>query len=539
MRSGILGAACVALGLAWFSSKTLADAGIDQHRHGCVINVGCPGIVVGSCGDVVDDDDLGLPEAMLGRDLRAAELLLERGADATWVDGAGWTLLHYLSAGFGAEQDELLLAKLARRLVKAGVEVDAVTDVVAWTPLHLAAGGGNALLVDALLALGADPNAATRIGGWTPLDVALKRDVGAGVVDALRSVAGQQGKAKGGAGLAHQVHGGASGEWGQHEFYFPDGAGGCGVRGLFTQAVNRERLAFDPLGVGGARSSHNYLQAAGLVAAAGAVRLVSLFDHRGRSHLLGFCRDSVTGLDHMLTELRSDASARGNELQIWHFDESAGTLITAYSFELFGNDFQDGDSLYAQSSAWPGIDGQCRWRNRQAASHRWAKALENLQVGKLPTFDGSGSLDFPSRDIDGEMAERLLAFILAMPRDVATIENALDVLVPRVADPQGDGDYERRRIKSDRWEVVKVWGAGRGPGGYLRSDEAMLVHDKLVGAWRSMHDCVDVEVQGLEGSELMARFRDGSGGCGEPGEWFDLILNLETMIARPMATMTP
>lgn len=67
--------------------------------------------------------------------------------DVRAKDSQGWTALHYLAEGSGS-------IGFAKKLIKAGADVNALDDEL-WTPLMLAAQGGNYTLTDYLIQKGA------------------------------------------------------------------------------------------------------------------------------------------------------------------------------------------------------------------------------------------------------------------------------------------------------------------------------------------------------------------------------------------------
>lgn len=102
--------------------------------------------------------------AALGRADRLAELLRADRAAARGWSADGFTALHF-AAFFGQ-------AEAARLLLAHDADANAVArNPMAVQPLHSAAAGRHADVVDVLLRAGADPNARPH-GGWTPLQAA-------------------------------------------------------------------------------------------------------------------------------------------------------------------------------------------------------------------------------------------------------------------------------------------------------------------------------------------------------------------------------
>ena len=114
-------------------------------------------------------------DAAARRDMAAVRTLLQQGADVNAAQGDGMTALHWASRNGDNE--------LATLLLRAKASVKATTRVGAYTPLHLAAEGGHAPVVAALLKAGADPAAATTTG-VTPLHFAAL----AGSADAVAAL---------------------------------------------------------------------------------------------------------------------------------------------------------------------------------------------------------------------------------------------------------------------------------------------------------------------------------------------------------------
>jgi ankyrin repeat protein len=89
--------------------------------------------------------------------------LLKRAADVNAAQGDGMTALHWVAV----RNDP----KLAQTLLYAGANTRATTRIGAYTPLILAARGGNAAVMEPLVEAGADVNARTS-NGTTPLMLA-------------------------------------------------------------------------------------------------------------------------------------------------------------------------------------------------------------------------------------------------------------------------------------------------------------------------------------------------------------------------------
>jgi ankyrin repeat protein len=107
--------------------------------------------------------------AALGRADRVRELLAGDPALARAQSPDGFTALH-LPAFFGGPGT----AEAAQALVDAGADVSARSENSFWVlPLHSAASGGHAEIVELLLAAGAEPDPRQR-HGWTPLHAAAQ-----------------------------------------------------------------------------------------------------------------------------------------------------------------------------------------------------------------------------------------------------------------------------------------------------------------------------------------------------------------------------
>lgn len=107
--------------------------------------------------------------AALGRAGRVRELLTGDPGLARAQSPDGFTALH-LPAFFGGPGT----ADAARALIEAGADVSARSNNSFWVlPLHSAASGGHAEIVELLLAAGAEPDPRQR-HGWTPLHAAVQ-----------------------------------------------------------------------------------------------------------------------------------------------------------------------------------------------------------------------------------------------------------------------------------------------------------------------------------------------------------------------------
>jgi ankyrin repeat protein len=112
-------------------------------------------------------------DAAMAGNRDAVKVLLQSGADVNTALGDGMTALHYAALKNDAE--------LARMLLYAGANLKATTRLGGYTPLLLAARGGNAAALGALLDSGADANGAT-VNGTTALMFAAQ----SGSLDAVR-----------------------------------------------------------------------------------------------------------------------------------------------------------------------------------------------------------------------------------------------------------------------------------------------------------------------------------------------------------------
>ena len=108
--------------------------------------------------------DAPVADAAQRHDVAAVERLLKQGEDVNAAQGDGMTALHW-----AAEHGD---AGLARTLISAGANLEAVTRLGSYTPLHIAGEGGHGPVVAALLEAGANAGARTTTGGATPLHLA-------------------------------------------------------------------------------------------------------------------------------------------------------------------------------------------------------------------------------------------------------------------------------------------------------------------------------------------------------------------------------
>ena len=424
-----------------------------------------------------------------------AALLVRHGA-AIVEDDAGWTPLHHVLT-LGVDDDaEEPRAEIVRLLLDAGTDANAATDVVGWTPLHLAAGVGDPVLVRELLARDAKPNVRTRVGGWTPLYIAerplehgwtgwygppvergapehaAQRKLAEETAEALRAAGAESLSDADGVLTVFQMEGG--GNWrnlaknGRTPLALPRfDAGGSAVSGSFTAAGADERLVFDTVGF-------NIVEPESLTATA-------LADRQGKKHMfwvadsmvkfLGLCRDGETGLDNAMFEFRNLGSCCGPELQFWHFDAQRGNLVRGYAFER-----PDSEPLNDWGwLAWavPGVE--CRWRERKAAEAALAEALSALALGDAARPDRD---TLATRVIPTATVEASLAVLRTLPPDIATMHEGFTYI---------DGPDDAVPITSERWEVVGVESGGRGADGRIGTDSVVLVHDKRSGEWRSIY----------------------------------------------------
>jgi ankyrin repeat protein len=119
--------------------------------------------------------DAPVADAAMRADVEEVRSLLRSGAEVNAAQGDGMTALHWAAETGSAE--------LARLLIYAGANLEAVTRVAYYTPLHIASEAGNGAVVRGLLEAGAHVHATTR-GGLTPLHNAAR----AGSVEAIQAL---------------------------------------------------------------------------------------------------------------------------------------------------------------------------------------------------------------------------------------------------------------------------------------------------------------------------------------------------------------
>ena len=118
-----------------------------------------------------------LADAAMRGDMARVQRLLEAGVNVNEAQGDGMTALHWAARNANTQ--------LAELLVSEGSEVNTVTRIGAYTPLHLASQVGNAEIVRILLKAGSllQPTS-NSVGGTMPLHFAAA----SGNVDAVRAL---------------------------------------------------------------------------------------------------------------------------------------------------------------------------------------------------------------------------------------------------------------------------------------------------------------------------------------------------------------
>ncbi len=482
-------------------------------------------------GHVDPDRTTALIEAAARKQVEIAGALLAAGASASAADVAGWTPLHHAAAGRApTESDQLRRRQLALTLLERGAAPDAATAVVGWSPLLLAAAAGDLAVVHALLDSGARPNAATRTSGWTPLFLA-EREGHEAVAAALRAAGGTRQAASASEPAALHVYG-RKVAWAFDGVpvhatldFDPDGFASGGhvlhAKGDFTATESGERLVLERLGFDPVRGRR--LTAAGLVDRDGATQVLWVADDYRQ--FMGLCRDPSSGLDHVMVREGSGGSCCGPVVEFWRAGPGSKTLRLAYSFE-------DEDTVgHSDSMAWPDETGQCRWQRRREAEQSLAEVLPTLQVGEGVWVEVGEEVErrLPSARVpEGTVAAALTA-LADMPAEIATVFRFPD------ASSSEHGD----RPASDRWEVVSVARTGRGADDYHGTDAALLVRDRRDGGWRSIYDCGNVVIEGVQDDSLLVRVpgrygeREPDASPCAPGFSVSMRIDLETLHLRP------
>src|SRR6185436_587676 len=101
-------------------------------------------------------EDARLADAAMQGNKAAVQSLLKQGVDVNAAQGDGSTALHWAASRGDLEMTQALL--------KAGASVKSVTRIGAMTPLFMAARGGNAAVIGALLDAGAKAQEANTNG---------------------------------------------------------------------------------------------------------------------------------------------------------------------------------------------------------------------------------------------------------------------------------------------------------------------------------------------------------------------------------------
>jgi len=98
-----------------------------------------------------------------------AKILLDNGADPDAKDYPSDTPLHYLCEGSSIESESDI--KIMHALIKAGADLNAVTEYNGKTPLHYAVEGNKVEFIEILIKAGADLSIKDK-EGKTPTDLA-------------------------------------------------------------------------------------------------------------------------------------------------------------------------------------------------------------------------------------------------------------------------------------------------------------------------------------------------------------------------------
>ncbi len=187
------------------------------------------------------------------------------------------------------------------------------------------------------------------------------------------------------------------------------------------------------------------------------------------THLLGVCRDPVSGRDHATLSTSFGGNSGIASLQYWSVQPATKQMTLEYS-EYHG----------AEGAASSDAAGQCLWREDQKARETFDQAMAALQIGGNQGEETLNSADRKKLDI-------AVGETLALPtREIpaAVVRHWLRALV---ADPFVRVTFETARYSDESptlsWRILQILGQHTcgAPG-------VVLLQDTRSGQWRSIYN---------------------------------------------------
>ena len=471
--------------------------------------------------------------------VEASKQLIRLGEEVNAANDAGWTPLHVMLAASGdSEANRLASKQLAELLVRNGADVNAVTALYGWTPLHMAAALHDAEMVSLLIELGADIGTRSRIGGFRPLEVVdwreqclpLEERVPEGVVAALEVKEGETPDRRDAEFQVPALIRGSSNYLSSNQLKT------CMCRemvlsGSFTTSDAKETLAFVAVGAtvdvgSGQESAINRFLGT----------LVLFVDEEGASQ-------PVFAFDGYLSDAWHTTGLKGGSgtysVGFKHTSSTATSDLFMYYHR--GKGWQ----VDVVREATPGDEvekplGECIWRERRASTSVYLDAVEALRVGHPNPFSRKFKADeatqegdamavperehvLPTRVVPDAVVEGHLANIRQL-RDDESKRYYLDEYLH-----WGKPDVRHYQDESSRWRVLVVGSDSVfHHSSYEPCKGVMLVQGRTDNNWRSVFDCGRfwrVEVRGNRLHAQMEGDRYNLGGRNSCHLDIDLLTN--------------